>query len=106
MNHDIRYSNKPVKPKKLTSFIPDHCQNAGTRRFTAQSLGTIEIFARSDTGLTDQNIIVRLYDCLLVVTNRKLSITTNLTTCLDLEQTPYSMIATFVLKIRSNVKGD
>lgn len=57
MNHDIWYSNKPVKPKKFTSFMPDICKNAGTRRFTAHSLRTTAITAMSDAGLTDRNIM-------------------------------------------------
>ncbi|XP_078309646.1 uncharacterized protein LOC144618023 [Crassostrea virginica] len=60
MNHDIWYSNKPVKPQKLTSFMPDICKNARTRRFTAHSLRTTAITAitaMSDAGLTDRNIM-------------------------------------------------
>ncbi|XP_062574457.1 uncharacterized protein LOC134236294 [Saccostrea cucullata] len=55
--HDIWYSNVPVKPKRFTTFMPDICKNATTKRYTAHSLRTTSITAMSDAGLTDRNIM-------------------------------------------------
>ncbi|CAC5412465.1 unnamed protein product [Mytilus coruscus] len=51
------YTEKQVKVKAFTTFMPDICKNAGVNRYTAHSLRSTAITAMSDAGLTDRNIM-------------------------------------------------